>query len=100
MNCPRCQCELPKAFFESDTDWEDLFTCPRCGKRIPERMVRQLMEPSDCLLVREKEITEDEFSEDWCQDCHAACVLANPESDSHLVQDEEDNWCYPEDLYC
>ena len=94
MHCPRCKNELPAYIFDPACDFQ---RC-ECGRRIRIHEMRQLIEPTDCLLVREHDLLPEEFSTDLCIDCHVDCILSNPDNDFDLVEDEEENWVYPEDL--
>lgn len=49
--------------------------CPKCGHQLP-----------------------DDFDDDFWQDYRANCALTPQDNDYDLVQDEEGNWCYPDDL--
>ena len=96
MKCPRCGIELSREIFDPDGDQEYCERCPRCRVLITTNIIRTHMEPSDCLCVQDGDIPEEEFDEFLCQDCHAACILANQESDIELVQDEDGEWSYLE----
>lgn len=95
MRCPRCKRELPTYILDPEYDFQRC-DCGRCFK-LDE--IRRLVEAEDCLLVREGDIMSEDFSTDWCEDCSASCILGNPDAGNvDLVQDEENNWVYPEDL--
>ena len=90
MRCPKCQRELPVRILDPECEFE---RC-RCGCPITIKVLRYRVEPCNCLLVMEREISPEEFNADFCDDCHANCILANRESDIDLIQDEENNWEY------
>ena len=100
MNCPRCGTELAEAVFdpESSESLVDYEHCPKCKLRITKDVLRNNMEPSDCLMVKHGELAEEEFDTSICCDCFEDCLLANTETPFDMVQDEEGNWIYPEDL--
>ena len=100
MNCPKCGTELSDAIFdpessESLTDYEH---CPKCKLKLTKSVIQNNMEPSDCAMVKQGYWKEEDFDPSNCCDCYENCSLANTDSPFDMVQDEEGNWVYPEDL--
>ena len=100
MKCPKCKNQLPREFFESSYNFSADLRCCNCNFKITRKIINANIEPGDCIQVREGIISAEDFQlHESCQDCHADCIFASSVTgDFDLVQDEEGNWVYPEDL--
>lgn len=103
MDCPKCSNELSETLFDPESwevaaDFDRPQKCPACGLIITKEMIRDSMKPSDCILVQNEELEEDEFCEDCCMNCFEDCIFAGGDDSMGLVQDEEGNWLDQEDL--
>lgn len=98
MNCPRCNAELSIYVLRKN----DGGRCSKCGY-VPKQnddSFFQYMEAKYCPMVQDGDIAETIFDEGLCCDCICdECVLATSLLDEFgMIQDEEGNWVYPEDL--
>ena len=100
MKCPKCKNQLPRDFLESSYDFSADLRCCNCKFKITRKIITDNIEPGDCIQVREGIISAEDFQlYESCQDCYADCIFASSATeDFELVQDEEGNWVYPEDL--
>ena len=98
MKCPKCQTEL--SIYILRPDHENF--CEKC-EYVPERTNEWLLnnvEARYCPKVQNGDCSETEFEEYGCDDCiYDECCLATTVLDDFgMIQDEEGNWCYPEDM--
>ena len=66
MDCPKCGNELSETLFDPESwdvaaDFDRPQKCSACGLIITKEIIRDNMKPSDCILVQNEEIEEDEF---------------------------------------
>lgn len=96
MKCPYCGNKFSNCILDPDAEIE---RCEKCHKHISLANIKRYAEKEDCPLVQSGEYDAKQFDFEYrCDDCHASCILACQEDDFDMVQDEEENWVYPEDL--
>ncbi len=72
-------------------------TCDNCHKRITIKDLEALVTAEDCIEYQE----DGYFSSESCDECiRTSCTLAKNDivSDIGMVQDDDGNWCYREDI--
>lgn len=102
IKCPECAGELPQEVITQDYWKSEEICCSHCNKTLTKTDLKLMMIAEDCFACQEGNLEKDDFNPEYdCDDCmQSECIFAGSDilSDFGYVQDEENNWCYPEDI--